>query len=174
INYVGLLEPAKGIRTLLHAYEKVQYERNIELRIWGGTGSRSMSRLLHGYQARLPGILVRPGSIIQHGLKEVYGNASLQVHPSLSDGFGYVVQEAMAAGLPVIVTDTTGAADIVEHGRSGFIVPPEESSAIAQRISYLYDNRSQLPVLGANARSAAALCTPDSFSASLAPLTSFS
>jgi len=62
------------------------------------------------------------------------------VLPSLADGFGMVVPQAMACGLPVIVTENVGAADIVTDGVDGYVVPIRDVAALKEKIRYLYED----------------------------------
>lgn len=62
------------------------------------------------------------------------------VFPSLFEGFGLVLLEAMACGLPVIATPHTAAPDIVSEGREGFIVPIRNSAAIADRLTWFAEH----------------------------------
>jgi glycosyltransferase involved in cell wall biosynthesis len=60
----------------------------------------------------------------------VFSNHDVLVLPSVEDGFGAVICEAMAAGLPVIATENTGAPDVVHDGVDGLIVPARSSAAL--------------------------------------------
>lgn len=62
------------------------------------------------------------------------------VLPSLKEGISNTILEAMAAGLPVVATNVGGNPDIVDHGRSGTLVPPEDSNALAQAIESYVDD----------------------------------
>jgi glycosyltransferase involved in cell wall biosynthesis len=64
--------------------------------------------------------------------------ASLYVHPSYDDGFGYAAAEALAAGVPVVVTEDTGMKDLVEPGRNGVILASGETNAITEAIDAAY------------------------------------
>ncbi len=61
------------------------------------------------------------------------------VLPSLSEGIAIAVMEAMAIGLPVIVTDITGMPELVQHDQTGILVPPKDAEAIASEIKQLRD-----------------------------------
>ena len=65
------------------------------------------------------------------------------VLPSAQDGFGLVVLEAMACGLPVIVSDRVGAADCVEEGRNGFVFPFRDPGALADRLKWFMADASR-------------------------------
>ena len=66
--------------------------------------------------------------------------------PTLSDGFGLVVAEAMAHGLPVITTDQAGAADLVTPD-NGLIVPAADPRALADALQWCLDNRDRLQAM---------------------------
>jgi glycosyltransferase involved in cell wall biosynthesis len=79
--------------------------------------------------------------------------AELLVFPSLHDGFGFVVAEAMASGLPVIVTSSAGASEWVSPG-SGWVVPPADSDALTAALIDAMSRRSELTEMGRRARAA--------------------
>jgi len=87
---------------------------------------------------------------------EVMRESDILVLPSLSEAFGLVVSEALACGLPVIVTPNVGAADFVIDGREAFVVPICSSEAIADRLHALDTDRNLLSVMSQNARETAA------------------
>jgi glycosyltransferase involved in cell wall biosynthesis len=70
----------------------------------------------------------------------VYNNCDVIIHPSLADGFGLVVLQAMACGKIVICTDTTGASYLIKNGKNGFLVPPNSPNKIAEIINFLIEN----------------------------------
>ena len=74
------------------------------------------------------------------GLERYYRASDIFIMLSRFDTFGMVVLEAMAAGLPVIVSPNVGAKDLVEEGINGFILPaPQDADAGADRIARLTD-----------------------------------
>lgn len=70
-------------------------------------------------------------------LPAYYARASAFVHPAFSEQWGLVVNEAMAAELPVIVSKRTGASALVEEGRNGFVFDAEDTDALAARMAAL-------------------------------------
>jgi glycosyltransferase involved in cell wall biosynthesis len=58
----------------------------------------------------------------------------------------------MACGLPCVATDVGGNAELVEHGRTGFVVPPEDPEGLANAILYLLENRCEAREMGAGGR----------------------
>jgi glycosyltransferase involved in cell wall biosynthesis len=67
------------------------------------------------------------------------------VLPSLAEGRALVQQEALANGLPLIITENTGGEDLVIPGETGFLVPIRSPDKIAEKISWLADHRDSLP-----------------------------
>ncbi|MFI5213855.1 MAG: glycosyltransferase, partial [Gemmatimonadales bacterium] len=140
-----------------------------ELVLWGGPGSRPVSRYLAEHRARDPRISVRTIENRAAFLTEAYGGASVVVLPSLSDGIGLSAVEAMASGVPVIVTDRTGAADLIEDGRNGFIVPVRDVNALRQRLTELEASPALRRSMGLAARETAEQLTLDAFRRSYIP-----
>lgn len=167
-GFVGLIEPWKGFHHLLEAYASVRPAR-AELILWGGTGARPITRLVEAHRRRDPTISTRLADVHRDGYGAVYGGMSVLVHPSLSDGWGFVVVEAMASGVPVIVTRASGAADLVEDGVNGFVIEPGDVGALRERLDHVSRHRDLLPAMGARARATVAeRLTPARFRAALA------
>jgi glycosyltransferase involved in cell wall biosynthesis len=77
--------------------------------------------------------LVWTGELGREDLAGMYGAADVFLYPSVYEGFGRVLVEAGAAGLPAVATETAGAADIVGDGETGFLVPIEDAGELARR-----------------------------------------
>jgi len=78
------------------------------------------------------------GTVPHAKLVHEFRQADVVVLPSIEDGFSYVPLEAMASGVPVIVSVNAGASELVEEGRTGFVVPIRKPEAIAAAIEVLY------------------------------------
>ena len=89
-----------------------------------------------------PGVVFH-GSVPQPELYAAYEAADVLVFPTLCDGFGLVVAESLAHGLPVITTDQAGAADLLTP-ESGVIVPAANSIALTDALQWCLDNRDTL------------------------------
>lgn len=96
-------------------------------------------------------------------MSELYSKAHICVFPSLDDGFGMVATEAMAAGLPVIVSENVGMADAVENGGDGFVVPIRSSDAIAEKIKYFYDNPEKIKEMSGAAKEKSKYFSPEEY-----------
>jgi glycosyltransferase involved in cell wall biosynthesis len=144
ICYVGSLDLRKGFVYLLRAAKTLG--NNIDLEIVGATGDSSSRKLFERESAGL-NLRCAPGDPIP-----AYQRAELLVLPSLEDGFGFVVAEAMSSGLPVIVTDCCGAAEWVRPGETGWVVPSGNTQALAGALEDAMRRRRDLPAMGRRAR----------------------
>ena len=97
-------------------------------------------------------------------LADFYRRADVFVFPTLIEGLPLVVLEAMASGLPVIVTPN-GPGDIVRDGVDGFVVPIRDSDAIVDRLEYFRANPQVRNEMGRNARERALTFTWDAYQA---------
>jgi glycosyltransferase involved in cell wall biosynthesis len=87
---------------------------------------------------------------------DVMMESDVLVLPSLGEGFGLVVTEALACGLPAIVTPSVGVSDLIHDGQEGFVVPVCSADAIAERLDILYRDRKLLAAMSRRAQEAAA------------------
>lgn len=87
------------------------------------------------------------GSVVRPALFDAFERADVLMFPTLSDGFGMVVTEAFARGLPVITTDQAGASDFVRHGENGLMIPAGDPSAIAGALRWCLDHRAELAAM---------------------------
>ena len=85
-------------------------------------------------------------------LIQLYRNADIFVLPTLGDCYSLASIEAMAAGLPVIVTDTGGIGDIIQNGQTGYLMPPGDEAALAERLEYLIGHPDERLAMGREAR----------------------
>jgi len=83
---------------------------------------------------------------------EILGDLDVFVLSSTCEGFSLATIEAMAAGKPVVVTQSGGPQEIVEDGHTGLLVPPAEPRALAARICELLCNPERAAALGHKAR----------------------
>jgi glycosyltransferase involved in cell wall biosynthesis len=132
IVYVGGLSVVKGVPLLLDAIGRLAHP-DLRLVLVGGWGTRGMRRFVARACARDGRVHVRLGDPKEH-----LRGARLYVHPSYDDGYGYAPAEALAAGVPVIVSDDTGMKDLIERGVNGAVVPTGEREPLAEAIDAAY------------------------------------
>ena len=101
----------------------------------------------------------RLGHISRQELSQVMGRCHVHVFPTLLDGFGRNIIEAMASGLPVITTRHCAGPDLIEDGVTGFIVPIRDVDAICEKLAWIYDHPQDAIAMGQRARQAVASLT---------------
>lgn len=136
VVFVGSVTFRKGVPDLLEAFRKFQHPRK-RLTIVGPMGEE-----MRVYLARHPppGNVICLGHCPQPKLKEILSRSHIMVLPSIEDGFGLVMAQALACGCPVIASENTGARELFADGEHGFIVPIRAPAAIAERLQCLVDD----------------------------------
>lgn len=145
VIFVGSLMLRKGVQYLIPAFQKLKL-RNSEL-VLIGTISPDIINVLKKYE----GMYKYVPHVPHYELYKYYSQGSVFILPSLEDGFGLVVTEAMACGLPVICTENTGSKDLIREGKDGFIIPIRNESAIMDKIMFLYKNNDLCLEMGKSA-----------------------
>jgi glycosyltransferase involved in cell wall biosynthesis len=135
VVYVGSLTVAKGVALLVDVFRELS-DPDAVLTLVGGVSTRPMRRFLDECVRSDPRIRVCPGDPLDH-----LQAADVYVHPSYEDGFGYAPAEAMATGLPVIVTEDTGVKEYVVEGVNGWVVPTGDREALLERLRHVYATR---------------------------------
>ena len=97
-------------------------------------------------------------NIVLHGAKKqsdlywYYSQCDIFCLASIDDGLAMVQAQAMACQLPIIATENTGSAELVEPEKNGFIVPIRDKEALKEKISYFYQNREEVKRMGKAAK----------------------
>lgn len=156
---VGRLVPQKGFDLLLRAFARVSHEfPNWNLVIWGEGPERAAleaerTRLGLDQRVDMPGVTARPGIWVD--------TADVFVLSSRFEGWGIVLLEAMAAGLPVISFDCQfGPREMIENGEDGILVEPENVDALAEALRRVLGDEKLRTRLGKAAGSSAGKFTP--------------
>jgi glycosyltransferase involved in cell wall biosynthesis len=135
----GGLHQRKGVQYLLKAFTELELPKSELWFIGGGLETTSLRPIIKKYQTDN---VYFKGSFPQNQLYKLYTQGSVFVLASIADGFGMVVPQAMACGLPVIVTEHVGAADIVTDGKTGFVIPIRDIDALKQKLLFFYQNQN--------------------------------
>lgn len=146
VLFVGSVSLRKGVPWLLRAIASMP--NSIALHLVGPIDegvARSIRRLPEG-RVRVE------GPLRGQRLVEAYRSADIFCLPSVEEGMPLAALQAMAAGLPLVITQEAGATDIVTPGVEGFIVPSRDAEAISDAVTRLALNGERRIAMGAAAR----------------------
>lgn len=148
VLFVGQVGFRKGVLYLLEAWKKLGL-KDAKLRLLGQEDSEIKPFLTPFRNDPSIEFLGYGNSL------ELYQNSDVFILPSLEEGSALVTYEALACGLPLIVTRETGS--VVEDGQEGFIVPSGDVDVLAEKIRFLYDNQTGAKEMGHRSRAKAKL-----------------
>lgn len=134
VIFVGAMSFRKGLPYLMEAIVGLDLP-NFE--VWLiGSRMKETEPLLRKYSDKFRYL----GFLPRAELSRYYSQGSVFVLPSIEEGLALVQAQAMACGLPLIVTPNTGAEELIVDGREGFIIPSRSTEAIKEKIIYLYEH----------------------------------
>ena len=149
ILFVGNINIEKGVHILIEAI-LVSGISSCKLILNGGVADyfqSTLDRMLASLNSIGVDVSIGSGDPLKN-----FQNADLFVLPALHESFGLVVLEAMASGLPVIVTDQVGALDYVVDGENGFVVSAGSVEQLADKIKFFDSSRNQCLKFGEKSR----------------------
>jgi glycosyltransferase involved in cell wall biosynthesis len=150
--FAGALSQRKGLADLFAAMKLVNSSQ-AELVVMG-----SLILPLQFYRNQFAGFSYEPPRA-HAAVLNLMRSCDVLVLPSIVEGRALVQQEAMACGLPLIVTRNAGGEDLIIQGETGFLVPAGSPAAIAEKIAWFLENRGKLPAMRAAVRAKAAELT---------------
>jgi glycosyltransferase involved in cell wall biosynthesis len=155
VLFLARLERRKGVDTLLEAFARVARSRpDVQLRFAGSGSMEDEIRWLTGREGLAERVAVL-GPVEREEVPALLRSSTLFCLPSLGEPLGISALEALASGLPVVVTDTGGLAELVPDG-AGRKVPPGDSPALARALEELLGlEPEELSALGARNRAVA-------------------
>ena len=153
IVYAGVLIPRKGLHHLLNAFAALNHPRAM-LHLVGGAENAAYAESLRRQAAEL-GIDNRvrfAGAVSQRELASQFAAARVMVLPSLSEGMGRVVVEAMLLDIPVIGSRVGGIPDMITDGVNGYLVQPGDEAELTGALRRVYDDEDDVKAMGQKAR----------------------
>lgn len=148
--FVGRLAPVKGLRVLFKVLERLRPEiPNLRMTIVGDGPDRAR---LEDAARHLGDMVTFTGYQSQDAVAQTLASSDICVLPSFAEGVPVILMEAFAAGLPVIATQVAGVGELVVDGESGYLVPPGDEDALAQRIRQLAADPTLRTQMGATGR----------------------
>ena len=150
ITFVGRLVYGKGVQNLILAFPELTRKTRARLLIIGdGSYKPALERLAQSVDR---GNILFLGQKKQREIAELLSITDIFVNPSYSEGLPTSVLEAGVAGLPIVATDVGGTKEIIEDGKSGFLIPPTNTKALKETICQLIKNKHLREELGNNIR----------------------
>ncbi len=153
ILFLGNVMGRKGLHTLLDAV-KSQKSR-VEVDVVGSlTAEPNYTTQMQNFIAEndLSSFIFLHNSLNNEPLVDKLKQSHVLIVPSSYEGFGIVYLEGMAFGLPAVGTTAGAAGEVIEHGKTGYLISPDDSATLANHISSLASNRELLIELSLNAR----------------------
>ena len=146
VIWAGSYTQTKGIGYLLDALARKPVP-GVELVLAGYPyGTDAVALYEDGIRVR------RLGHISRQELSKVMRRCHAHVFPTIVEGFGRNIIEAMASGLPVVTTPNCAGPDLIEDGVTGFIIPIRDVDAICERLAWIHDKPQEAMEMGERAR----------------------
>lgn len=143
--FIGTVDVRKGIPFLLECWNKANLQ-DCELWIVGPIADEIKEKIEKEVSIRVF------GKIMNASLSKIMKEAHVFVFPSFFEGFGLVILEAMASGLPVITTTATAGTDLIEDGKEGFVITPGKEEQLIKCLHFFNTNPDQISIMGKQAR----------------------
>jgi glycosyltransferase involved in cell wall biosynthesis len=159
--FAGRLVREKGVFELLSAYAKLDERLRQQIGLVFVGDGPSRRQLEEQAVSISPGEVRFAGFAHREQLAAYYALAEILILPTYTDPWGLVVNEAMACGLPAIVSRVAGcAADLVKENWNGLLIPPRDISSLATALESLGSRLEECEAMGANSRQHIALYSP--------------
>lgn len=143
--YVGGTKELKGISYLLEAFMDIPKEKAVLTVVGAITLSPEM---FEKYSKKIS----FTGTILHSQVADMLREKDVMVFPSLGDGFGLAVIEAMSSGIPVIASENTGSAELIRNKQNGFVIPIQDKDAIINSLYWIIDHPKDYVQMARNAR----------------------
>lgn len=151
VGCVARLVPVKGVDYLLEATPHIRRRAPRATVVFVGDGPLRPALQRRAAQLNLNGAVVFLG--LRDDVEQILPIFDVVVMPSLNEGMGKAVIEAMAAGRPVVGSAVSGIRDVIAHERTGLLVPPADPQALAGAVAACLSDPAMAASLARNARS---------------------
>lgn len=156
VVFFGALAPWQGIDTILKAVESHEWPEDVKLVIMGD----GMERTKIEEAVKINNKIVYLGSVPYKDVPGVVANSIVGLSPQNNIGgrsntglSPLKMYEMLSCGIPIIVTDFPGQADLVKNNKCGLVIPPDDPEELANAVKYLYENdkiRKEMGIRGRN------------------------
>jgi glycosyltransferase involved in cell wall biosynthesis len=155
-GFIGRLSKDKGNNELLEAFQNIESRNDVALFLLGPDEGTLETKLIE-WAKNCPKVIFA-GSIDHDDIPKHLAAMDVLVHPTYREGFGMVLQEAMAMEVPIITTDIPGPSEVIEKGVSGVLVPSQDAKALAAAMLDFYTNQEKYAQFGKNGRARVETC----------------
>ncbi|KXH68780.1 glycosyl transferase group 1 [Colletotrichum salicis] len=162
LTCVSRVAGEKGFDFLAKAVKELDARGlRFKLHVVGGNRNAEVEREVHEMfdPLREQGKVIFAGFKTGDDLATAYASGDIFLHCSVTETFGLVVLESMASGVPVVARDEGGPSDIIDNGRSGYLVPPNDLESFVDKVMYLSKDRDCREVMASQARAMACEAT---------------
>ncbi|HEX2102702.1 MAG TPA: glycosyltransferase [Solirubrobacteraceae bacterium] len=154
VVFLGRLARSKGVDTLVAAAARLRTPGAQVVLVGDGPARAEVEAASR--RLDVDGHVHVTGFVPHHRTPAVLASADLLVLPSTYEELGTVLVEALQVGLPAVASNVGGIPEVVEHGRTGMLVPPGDAAALAEAIDAILGDRGLAARMGAAARERAA------------------
>ncbi|GIW46739.1 MAG: hypothetical protein KatS3mg078_0616 [Deltaproteobacteria bacterium] len=153
VSFAGRMVREKGVDVLLRAFSEVIKHVPEAKLILAGDGPKRKELETMARQLGASNNVTFLGHIPREKLEEVFSSSWVQVIPSIwEEPFGNVALEAMARGTVVVASSAGGLKEIIEHGKTGFLVPPGNVELLKETLLYILKNPDLIERIGKEGR----------------------
>ncbi len=149
-GFIGRISKDKGNNELIEAFRTIDPEHDVALLLIG-PDEGSLEKDIIRWAQKCPKVFFM-GRIDHEDIPQYLASMDVLVHPTYREGFGMVLQEAMAMEVPIITTDIPGPSEVIEAGVSGILVPSHDAKALADAMLDFYINQDKYVQYGKNGR----------------------
>ncbi len=148
-GFAGRVSADKGCKELFAAYKKAYGDLNgAKMLVLGRVEENNgIDKELFEWAKNCESIIM-PGRIDKSEMKKYYSAMDVLVHPTYREGFGMVIQEAGALALPVITTKIPGASEVMEDGKSCYLVEPKNADELCEMMIRCVKDKESFAAIG--------------------------
>ena len=148
ILFVGSIIRLKGVDDLMTAFEMIAEKHKNARLIFAGEGTKLEELQKRVISDSLSDRVSLTGHLAQQELAELMANSYCLVLPSLTEGLGRVLIEAMACGLPLIGTEVGGIPELIEDKVNGLLIPPSNPNELALALDWILSHPEEAEKMG--------------------------
>lgn len=156
-GFVGRISTAKGNNELLEAFKKISAKYSNVSLLLVGEDEGSIDRDLMNWAIKSDKVAIT-GRVLHSEIPKCMAAMDCLVHPTYREGFGMVLQEAMAMAVSIITTDIPGPSEVIEEGKSGVLVKPQNIESLYDAMESAVKNPERFAEYGRNGRKRAEEC----------------